>query len=176
LSSGSPSPEPDVIWQGSPWVTPGLAALTAEVALLAVALLYVELAWLNVDLLIFGATFLLVGALWLAGVARLEFLALSNHYSLRRSSLEVEHGIVRKRVFTVSASGFADLEVTRSIPGRILNTGDIVIETDSHRDLAMFRVRDPIRVSTMIRETMTVPLVRVEGQGSPMPTDGAMRQ
>jgi hypothetical protein len=164
LSSESPSSEPDVIWEGSPWVTPGLAALTAEAVLLAVALSYVELAWLAVDLLELGATLLLVALFWLVGAARLEFLAWSNHYFLRRSSLEVEHGIVEKRVFTVSAAGFSDLEVTRNLRGKIVNTGDIVVvETDSNRDLALLRVRDPIRVSTMIRQAMTVPLVRESG-------------
>jgi hypothetical protein len=171
LSSGSPSSEPDVIWEGSPWVTPGLAALTAEAVLLAVALFYVELAWLAVDLLELGATLLFVALFWLVEAARLEYLAWSNHYYLRRSSLEVEHGIVEKRVFTLSAASFTDLEVTRSLRGRIVNTGDIVVETDSYRDLALLRVRDPIRVSTMIRQAMAVPLAQVEGQG-PLPATG----
>jgi uncharacterized membrane protein YdbT with pleckstrin-like domain len=171
LSSGSPSSEPDVIWEGSPWVTPGLAALMAEAVLLAVILSYVEVVWLGVDFAVLGGTFLLIAVLWLLGAARLEFLAWSNHYSLRGSSLEVQRGIVRKRVFTVSAAGFSDLEVTRSLRGRIVNTGDIVVETDSHRDLALLRVRDPMRISTMIRQVMTVPLVRVDGQG-PLPSTG----
>ena len=110
--------EPDVIWEGSPWVTPGLAALTAEALLLTLALVYVELAWLAVDLLALGGTLLLVALLWLVGAARLEFLAWSNHYFLRGSTLGVERGIVEKRVFTVSAAGFSDLEVTRSLRGR----------------------------------------------------------
>jgi len=166
VSSGNPSS--DIIWEGSPWVTPGLVALTAEAVLVAVPLSYVELA-LNVTFPILGATLLLVASLWLVGVGRLEFLARSTRYALRRSSLEVEHGIVRKRLFTISAAGFSDLEMSRGLAGRILNTGDIVIETDSHRDIPLVKVRDPVRVSTMIRQMMTVPLVRVEGQGGAMP-------
>ena len=114
VSSGSPSSDPDIIWEGSPWVTPGLLALTAEALLLAVAVSYVELA-LNISFLILGATLLLVASLWLVGVARLEFLARSTRYALRRSSLEVEHGIVRKRLFTISAAGFSDLELSRGL-------------------------------------------------------------
>jgi len=163
LSSGSPSSDPDIIWEGSPWVTPGLVALTAEAVLLAVALSYVELS-LNIALSILGATLLLVALLWLSGAARLEFLARSTHYALRSSSLEVEQGIVRKRLFTVSAAGFSDLELSRGLVGRILNTGDIVIETDSRRDILLVKVREPVRVSNLIRQMMTVPLVRVEGQ------------
>ncbi len=52
-----------------------------------------------------------------------------------------------------------------------MNMGDIVVETDSHRDVALVRVRDPIKVSTLIRQVMTVPLVRVDGQG-PLPAAG----
>lgn len=163
MSSGSPSSDPDIIWEGSPWVTPGLVALTAEAVLLAVALSYVELS-LNIALSILGATLLLVALLWLSGAARLEFLARSTHYALRSSSLEVEQGIVRKRLFTVSAAGFSDLELSRGLVGRILNTGDIVIETDSRRDILLVKVREPVRVSNLIRQMMTVPLVRVEGQ------------
>ncbi|HUK75195.1 MAG TPA: PH domain-containing protein [Nitrososphaerales archaeon] len=169
MSSGSPSSDPDIIWEGSPWVTPGLVALTAEALLLVVVLSYVELA-LNIPLPILGVTLLLVGSLWLVSVARLEFLARSTRYALRRSSLEVEHGIVRKKLFTISAAGFSDLELSRGLAGRILNTGDIVIETDSHRDIPLVKVRDPVRVSTMIRQMMTVPLVRVEGQAGAMPS------
>ncbi len=137
--------------------------MTAEAVLLASALSYVELA-LNVELPLVGTTLLLVAALWFARAARLEFLSRSTHYALRESSLDIEHGIVRKRLFTISSAGFADLEVSRGLLGRILNTGDIVIETDSRRDLPLVKVRDPVRVSSMIRQTMAVPLVRVEGQ------------
>jgi membrane protein YdbS with pleckstrin-like domain len=168
LSNGSTSSDPDIIWEGSPWVTPGLVALTGEALLLALALSYVELA-LNIALPILGVTLLLMASLWLVGMARLEYLARSTRYALRRSSLEVEHGIVRKRLFTISAAGFSDLEMSRGLAGRILNTGDIVIETDSQRDIPLVKVRDPVRVSTMIRDMMTVPMVRVEGQGGAMP-------
>lgn len=176
LSSGSKSLEEDVVWEGSPWVTPGLVALTAEIIVLAGALLYVELAWLGVESLVVGGSLLLMGLLWFEGAARLELLTWSNHYRLLSSSLEVQKGIVQKKVFTVSASGFSDLEVTRSLRGRIVNTGDIIIETDSHRDVALVRVRDPVKVSTMIRDTMTVPLVRVDGQPPLTAANGEMRR
>jgi len=171
LFRGNPSSEKDVIWEGSPWVTPGLVALSAGAVLLAFSLSFVEVVWIGVHSTAVEGTLFLVALLWLVGAARLELLAWSNHYSLRRSSLEVERGIVEKRTFTVSAAGFSDLVVTRSLRGRILNMGDIVVETDSHRDVALVRVRDPIKVSTLIRQVMTVPLVRVDGQG-PLPAAG----
>lgn len=174
MSSGSTSSEPDVIWEASPWVTPQFVALTAGAILLAVALSYVELAWLGVDPSILGVTFLFVGMLWLVGAVKIELVAWSNRYSLRSSSLELEHGIVWKETTTVSAAGFSDLTLTRSLLGRILNTGDIVIETDSRRDLALLRVRDPTRVSTLIRQVMTVPLVRLEREGQLQAAGGAI--
>ena len=174
MSRGNPSSEKDVIWEGSPWVAPGVAVLTAEAILLFVALSYVEVAWIGLHGGALAVTLFLVALLWLVGAARLEILAWSNHYSLRRSSLEVEQGIVEKRVFTVSAAGFSDLEVTRSLSGRVVNTGNIVVETDSHRDIALLRVHDPIMVSRLIRQVMTVPLVRVDGQDPLAATNGAM--
>jgi uncharacterized membrane protein YdbT with pleckstrin-like domain len=174
LSRGSPSSEPDVIWEGRPWVAPRVAATAAEAVLLAVALSYVEVVWLGVDLSVLGATLLVVALVWLVGAAELEALAWSNHYSLRWSSLEVEHGILTKSVLAVSAAGFSDLEVTRSLSGRLLNLGNIVIQTDSDRDVALLRVRDPVKVSTLIRQVMTVPLVRVDGQGPLLAPGGAI--
>lgn len=154
-------PQKGAIWVGRPWVTPGLVALTLEASVLAVAVTYAEVGLLSLGFPILGPSLLLVGLLWLLGVARLELLAVSNLYTLRNSSLEIEKGILRKANFTVSAAGFSDLEVTRSILGRILNVGDVVVETDSHRDLTLMKVRDPMKVSAMIREIMTVPTVRV---------------
>jgi uncharacterized membrane protein YdbT with pleckstrin-like domain len=160
-SSGS-----DVLWEGGPWVTPGLVGVTLEAAALIVFLTWLELVPLKVgSLFILGATYLIVGALWLTGVARLELLRLSNHYALRDSSLEIRHGIVGKKVFTVSAAGFSDLEVSKTLVGRILNRGDIVVETDSDRDIGLTRIRDPMKVASMIRQVMTVPLVRVRPSG-----------
>ena len=52
--------------------------------------------------------------------------------------------------------------------------GNILIQTDGDRDVALLRVRDPVKVSTMIRQVMTVPLVRVDGQGPLLAPGGAI--
>jgi uncharacterized membrane protein YdbT with pleckstrin-like domain len=116
-----------------------------------------------------AATFLVVAALWLVGVARLELLKVSNHYALKESSLEIQHGIVGKKTFTVSAAGFSDLEVTKTLAGRVLNVGDIVVETNSDRDIGLTRIRDPMKVASMIGQVMTVPTVRVSQGQAPAP-------
>ena len=162
-----PSEESRVIWEGSPWILPGLMGLTIGFAALAISLTWVELAILQVGSLeIVGATYAVIGLLWLVGATRLASVKWSNHYALRGSSLEVRRGIVGKKIFTLSAAGFSDLEVIKSLTGRILNTGTIIMETNSDRDLKLVRIRDPIKVSSMIRQVMTVPMVRVASEAS----------
>lgn len=162
-----PSEESRVIWQGSPWILPGLVGLSVGAVALAISLTWVELAVLKVSYLeIVGATYALIGLLWLVGATRLALVKWSNRYALRGSSLEVRRGIVGKKIFTLSAAGFSDLEVTKSLSGRVLNMGTIVMETNSDKDLMLVRVRDPIRVSSMIRQVMTVPMVRVASENT----------
>jgi membrane protein implicated in regulation of membrane protease activity len=163
--SGKDSEESRVIWEGSPWIAPGLVGVTIESVALAISLTWVELAVLQVgSLYLVGATYLLIGLFWLIRAVRLALVRWSNHYALRGSSLEVRSGILGKKIFTLSAAGFSDLEVTRSLTGRILNMGSIVMETNSERDLKLVRLRDPVNVSSMIRQVMTVPMVRVANE------------
>jgi hypothetical protein len=160
-----PSEESRVIWEGSPWILPGFVGLTVGAAALAISLTWVELAILRVGSFEFvGATLAPIGVLWLFGATKLALVKWSNHYALRRSSLEVRRGILGRRVFTLSAPGFSDLEVIKSLTGRILNVGTIMMETNSERDLRLVRIRDPIKVSSMIRQVMTVPMVRVANE------------
>jgi uncharacterized membrane protein YdbT with pleckstrin-like domain len=170
--SGEADSASQVVWEGHPWVVPGLIGLTIEVVALAIILSWVEIvtgagfqSLLTVPLL--GWTYAAVFVIWLAGALRLALIRASSHYTLRGSSLEIQHGILSRRIFTVSAAGFSDLQVIKSIVGRILNTGTIVIETDSNRDIKLNMVHDPVPVSRRIREVMTVPLVRVAGESPP---------
>jgi len=162
-----------VVWQGHPWLTPALAGLTIEAVGVVAVLSWVQFA-AGIALRSVGSvpllvvTYGLVFLLWFAGALRLALIRASSHYILRGSSLEIQHGILSRRIFTVSAAGFSDLQVIKSVWGRILNTGTIVIETDSDRDLKLKMVHDPIKVSMKIRQIMTVPVVRVSSQ-EPVP-------
>jgi len=165
-----------VIWRGHPWITPALAGLAIEAVALAIVLSWVEFATGitfkavgSVPLLV--VTYGLVLLLWLVGSFRLALVRASSHYVLRGSSLEIQHGILSRRIFTVSAAGFSDLQVIKTLWGRILNTGTVMIETDSDRDLRLRMVHDPIKVSIKIRQVMTVPVVRVSTH-EPMPVKG----
>jgi uncharacterized membrane protein YdbT with pleckstrin-like domain len=165
-----------VIWQGHPWITPGLAGLAIEALAIAIVLSWVEFAT-GIALRAIGAvpllvvTYGLVLLLWFAGACRLALVRASSHYVLRGSSLEIQHGILSRRIFTVSAAGFSDLQVIKTVWGRIINSGTIVIETDSDRDMRMLMVHDPINVSMKIRQVMTIPVVRVSSQ-EPVPVKG----
>ena len=165
--SNKDSQESRVIWEASPWILPGLIGVTIAAVALLISLTWVELAILRVgSLYIVGATYLLIGLFWLVRAMRLSLVRWSNHYALRGSSLEVRKGILGKKILTLSAAGFSDLEVDKSLTGRILNMGSIVMETSSDRDLMLVRIRDPIKVSSMIRQVMTVPIVRVTNEAS----------
>jgi uncharacterized membrane protein YdbT with pleckstrin-like domain len=165
--SDKDSQESRVIWEASPWILPGLIGVTIAAVALLISLTWVELAILRVgSLYIVGATYLLIGLFWLVRAMRLALVRWSNHYALRGSSLEVRKGILGKKILTLSAAGFSDLEVDKSLTGRILNMGSIVMETSSDRDLMLVRIRDPIKVSSMIRQVMTVPMVRVANEAS----------
>jgi uncharacterized membrane protein YdbT with pleckstrin-like domain len=104
--------------------------------------------------------------IWVFSLIHLLVLRASKTYVLRNDSLEIRTGILTSRSFVVAASGFADMEVTKSIVGRILNVGDITIRTQDERgaDKIMQTIRNPMKVSDQIREVMSKPLVRIEGQ------------
>jgi len=95
-------------------------------------------------------------------LAHLLLLRASNTYILRNDSLEVRYGIVSSKSFVVSASGFSDLEVIRSVSGRIIGMGDMIIRTQGERDVKMVRVHHPLEVADKIRQVMARPIVRVE--------------
>ena len=93
-------------------------------------------------------------------------LRASNTYILRNGSLEISVGILTSKSFTVAPSGFADMEVIRSISAKIMNLGDIIIHTQDGRGIPrkMQKVRNPSKVADQIREVMAKPIVRIEGQ------------
>jgi len=64
----------------------------------------------------------------------------------------------------LSPSGFSDLEVVRSVSARIVNSGDIIIRTQSETDSVrkMVRVRNPLKAADQIREVMARPMVRID--------------
>jgi uncharacterized membrane protein YdbT with pleckstrin-like domain len=160
-----------VLWKGKPWITPAAVSRTVFVIVVAAAVVLLEFffrvqqySFLSLSLVLWtGFLFVLI---WAFSLLHLLVLRASNTYVLRNDSLEIRTGILTSRSFAVAASGFADMEVTKSIVGRILNFGDIIVRTqdESRGDRIMQRIRDPEKVGTQLREVMSRPIVRMEDE------------
>ena len=170
MSRGTENPG-STLWTGKPWILPAVVARSILIIVVAVAVSWIEFffdvaqkPFLNVWLILW--TGLLFFVVWVLSIVRLLLLRASNTYILRNDSLEIRTGILTSKSFVVAASGFADMEVTRSISGRIMNFGDITIRTqdESGADKKITKIRDPMRVGNQIREVMARPTVRMEGQ------------
>jgi uncharacterized membrane protein YdbT with pleckstrin-like domain len=171
MSRGTSENSSSTLWTGKPWILPAVAARSILTIVVAIVISWIEFFFdiaqkplLNVWLILW--TGLLFFVVWVVSIVRLLLLRASNTYILRNDSLEIRTGILTSRSFVVAASGFADMEVTRSISGRIMNFGDITIRTqdESGADKKIAKIRDPMRVGNQIREVMARPTVRIEGQ------------
>jgi membrane protein YdbS with pleckstrin-like domain len=136
---------------------------------LAVVVVWLELFFGSAFPTVFGVpiwalTLLLFLVIWLVSLVPLLLLRSSNKYTLRSGSLEVKTGIASLRSFVLSPSGFSDLEVTQSVIGRMVNSGDITIHTQAERTATMKMIKDPNGVASQIRDVMGRPIVRIEGQ------------
>lgn len=109
-------------------------------------------------------TILAIFLVWIFSLTHLLVLRASSTYILRNDGLEVRTGILASKSFVVAPSGFSDLEVTRSVSGRIVNSGNIIVRTQGDSDIKMVKVRRPLKVADQIREVMARPTVRIEGQ------------
>ena len=156
----------DVAWRGHPWILPSVITVSVVAIVIALLLAWLELRFdvagfpiLSLPLILW--TSLAIFLVWLIVLVRYLLLRASDTYVLRRNSLEVERGIASKRSQVLAATGFSDLQLTRTISGRILNVGDIVVRSDSGQELKLKAVHSPVKVSAMVREVMSTPTVRL---------------
>ncbi len=161
-----PAKESEVVWSDRPWILPGVAFRWIFGLGVGVLLSGIEVELDLASSSLFSLPLILVTNLAVLAVLllvslRLVVLRASNSYTLRQSSLEMETGIGGKKLITISAAGFSDLEVSRGVPGRILNVGTIRVRSDSGKELTLRRIRDPIKVSSMLRDTLSAPVVRL---------------
>jgi uncharacterized membrane protein YdbT with pleckstrin-like domain len=160
-----------MLWTGKPWILPDALGRGILIIAIAVVVSWLELffdlalkSFLNIPLILWtGLAFCLI---WIISLTHLLLLRASNTYILRNDSLEIRTGILTSKSFTVASSGFADMEVIRSLSGRILDLGNIVIRTqhESETDKKLQKVRNPLKVADQIREVMAKPMMRIEGQ------------
>jgi uncharacterized membrane protein YdbT with pleckstrin-like domain len=156
------------LWTGKPWILPNVLTRTALIIGAAIAVFWFEYyfdlafrALLTMPMIAW--TGLILSLVWLLSLPRLLALRASNTYVLRNDGIEIRNGIFTSKSFVVSPAGFSDLEVTRSVAARIVNSGNIIIRTQGENDVRMEKVRNPLKVASMIREVMAKPTVRIEG-------------
>lgn len=120
--------------------------------------------FLNMPVLLW--TILFIFFAWTASLVPLMVIRASNDYVLRDDGLEIRTGMLTSKSFAVAPAGFSDLEVTQSIPDRILGSGNIVVRTQGDTDVALKRIRNPLNVADRIRRVMARPSVRIDGTGA----------
>jgi uncharacterized membrane protein YdbT with pleckstrin-like domain len=166
-----------ILWTGKPWILPSAVTGTVLIIVVAVVISWLELSYdiahtipylqnpipntqivLWIDVVIF--------LVWVLSMAHLLLIRASNTYVLRDDSLEIRFGILTSKSTVISPSGFSDLEVIRSISNRIVNSGDMIIRTQSETEsnLKMKMICSPMKVASQIREVMARPIVRIEGK------------
>lgn len=156
-----------VVWSGRPWILPSALVYTILLIVLGAAVIWFEsLVGVVYDpfmgLQIWLWTGLGLFVLWLILIFRLLLIRASHSYLLRKDSLEVRSGIVSTKTYVVVASGFSDLQVNQSAIGRLVNSGDILVNAQSDREVCMKMVRRPQSVGASIREILGKPIVRIE--------------
>jgi len=160
------------LWTGRPWILPNAVGRSAVAIVIAILISWLEFHFSvasNTKLLklpVILWTVLAIFAVWVLSLGHLLVLRASNTYILRNDGLEVRTGILASKSFVVAPAGFSDLEVTRSVSGKIVNSGNIIVRTQGDIDIKMVKVRSPLKVADQIREVMARPTVRIEGQES----------
>ena len=163
------------LWTGKPWILPNVVTRSILAAVAAVVISFLEFYFnvpkntriadepiLGVPLILW--TVLTIFLVWVVSLMHLLVLRASNTYILRNDGLEVRTGILASKSFVVAPAGFSDLEVTRSVSGRIVNSGNIIVRTQGDSNVKMVKIRKPLKVADQIREVMARPTVRIEGQ------------
>lgn len=160
------STEVRTLWKGRPWILPNLLARTVLAVAAAIVIISFELSFGVGSRTFFAVetqywTALAIFIVWLLATAQLLLQRASSEYILRSDGLEIRVGILTSKSFVIAPAGFSDLEVTRSISARIVNSGNITVRTQGENDLKMTRVRNPMKVAEQIRKVMARPLIRI---------------
>jgi uncharacterized membrane protein YdbT with pleckstrin-like domain len=156
----------DIIWRGRPWIVPQVIWATIVVGILCVLVAWLEIALGQAFILYIGIpllfwTVIAFVVIWLIWIIKYLLERATEKYILRKIGLEVERGILSKRNIVLSTGGFSDMQVYRSVVGRILKVGDIVIRSEGEHDIRLRKIRNPKETMEKIRDVMSRPLVRV---------------
>jgi membrane protein YdbS with pleckstrin-like domain len=165
------------IWSGRPWVLPYVGIRTIIMIVFAAIAITMEILTgylyvpvFNIVVLIW--TLLASLVIWILWISSLLVLRSTNLYTLRADSLEIKTGILNTKNSLIVPTGFSDLEVLRTITGRIFNMGNITIKTQSEKDYTkkLVMVKDPMRVANLIRDVMARQIFRLDERGTGRPS------
>jgi uncharacterized membrane protein YdbT with pleckstrin-like domain len=157
----------NIVWYGKPWMTPALVLRSVAVIAVFAITFFVEfyLGLISNSLLILPVWLLtaaLFGVVWLVAILNPVILRASHTYTLRQDGLEVKRGILRQQTFIVTPQGFGDLLVNQSLIGRILDYGDLFVDSQGEKKTRLLLIRNPNGVADKMRDVMGKPIVRVE--------------
>ncbi len=165
------------IWRGRPWIVPYAGVRTIVVAIFAVAALFLEISMGYLYVPAFGSlvmvwTLLAFFVIWILVIFNMLVLRSTHLYILRADSLEIKTGLLTTKTSVIVPTGFSDLEVIRSISGRIFKTGNIIIKTQSEKDYTkrMVMVKDPMRVANLIRDVMARQIFKLDERSPGKPS------
>ncbi len=163
-----------VIWLGKPYIVP--STIVRSITFLVVIVLFYwfelffQVAFINlIGVPVYAWTIIVLMVAWLISLLHLVFLWLSNHYFLRRDSLEAKHGLITLHSFVITPNGFSDLEVHQSLGGRIFRYGNVIVHSKSENTTKLLFIQSPFKVAEQIRDVMGKPLytwmkIRLEHQ------------
>ena len=153
----------DVIWVHKPWIIPSLVEETVMVVIVFLASYFVEVYFNTTYFPILGIPFftltgLALLSIWLINAIHLLLVRSTSRYTLRRMSLEVKTGILRKNIVTVSPLTFSNVDVMQSFLGKFMGSGEMFVRIrgDHAGEAKMRRVRDPFVLEKDIRRIMKV--------------------
>jgi hypothetical protein len=155
-----------VVWVGKPWIIPATVMRTVLVFVVAAVVVWLEVALGAANYDLAGApaylwTIIVFFILWAAAVGALLIQRYANTYLLHNDSIEIRTGLITLKSYLITPLGFMDLEVIKSVPGRILNYGDIILRLQGDRSHRLLKIRQPFEVGDQIRAVMARPVVRI---------------
>jgi len=169
MSKVTPNNSSTVIWTLQPWIIPGVLFRTLIFTLVTTVIIYLEFLFGANSNLFQGVTMLTwtiiaMALIWLISLLQLFIMKISNTYILRNDGIEIREGILSTKSYMIVSLGFSDLEVIRSLSGRVLNYGNIIIRIQSEKNSQrrMKLIKNPMKVAEDIRKVMTRPIVRIE--------------
>jgi uncharacterized membrane protein YdbT with pleckstrin-like domain len=151
----------DLILVIRPWIVPSLVEETVMAVVVFGVSYLAELYFGSLYTPLFGSNLVILTGLglvliWVINAVHLLLTYSMTRYTLRRGSLEIRSGILKRSIVEVTLVDFSDVVVMQSIMGKIMGEGELFVRFhgDHIREGKMMRVRNPFIVESEIRKIM----------------------